>query len=156
MAEAAALEAPRRPNRGAHRPNRARRRCAHLALALSESETVRAFARTTIRDHAAVNDAAVLVQGLRMVPQDNTTREALLSGGAETRDRPSALRSTAVDCADAETKPAYHQAVNRTVTEAFLPAVAVPTLEGFHESALETCEVHGAQAGRMVASRDRG
>ena len=33
-------------------------RYAHLALALSENEAVHAFARTMIRDHTAVNEAA--------------------------------------------------------------------------------------------------
>ena len=38
-------------------------RYAHLALALSENDDVRSFAETMLRDHKAVNDAALELLG---------------------------------------------------------------------------------------------
>ena len=63
-------------------------RYAHLALALSQNEEVREFARTMIRDHTAVNEQALaLLAKLEAQPQDNFLSQSLNENGREDRDR---------------------------------------------------------------------
>ena len=64
-----------------------------MALALSETESVRRFAETMIRDHSAVNDQAVaLITKLKVTPQDNPLSQTLVKGASEKRNELSALR----------------------------------------------------------------
>jgi len=127
-------------------------RYAHLALAISEDEAVRDFARTMIRDHTAVNDAAgSLITELNVTPQDNDLSKALVSGAAEKRDELAALRGNAFDCAYAMNELGYHQVVNQTVEETFIPAVTVPQLKDLLADALVTFKVHEGHAENMVA-----
>ena len=127
-------------------------RYAHLALALSENEAVHAFARTMIRDHTAVNEAAgALIAELDVTPQDNALSRALVEGAAAKRAAFVALSGTAFDCAYAANELAYHRLVNATVAETFLPAVTVAPLRTLLEEALATFRAHEAHAERMVA-----
>ena len=126
-------------------------RYAHLALAVSENAEVRRFAETMIRDHSAVNEAAVaLVQELEVAPQDNPLSQALVAGAAEKRAELMSLEGHAFDCAYATNELAYHELVNRTVAETFIPAVTVPQLEALLSDALVTFRAHEAHAGQMV------
>lgn len=132
-------------------------RYAHLALAISEDETVRNFAATMIRDHTAVNDAAVaLIQELGVTPQDNGLSQALVQGASDKRDELSALRGKAFDCAYAQNELGYHQVVNQTVENNFIPAVTVPQLEELLSEALVTFKVHEGHAEMMVANLNCG
>ena len=71
-------------------------RYAHMAPALSETECVRRFAETMIRDHSAVNDQAVaLITKLKVTPQDNPLSQTLVKGASEKRNELSALRGKA-------------------------------------------------------------
>ncbi len=127
-------------------------RYAHLALALSEDESVRGFARTMIRDHAAVNrEAVALITRLKVTPQDNDLSRALVSGAADTRRKLRGLEGKAFDCAYAQNELGYHQVVNKTVAEAFIPNVTVPDLKTLLADALVTFKVHEGHAGKMVA-----
>lgn len=73
-------------------------RYAHLALAVSESDAVRDFARTMIRDHSAVNEAAgALIAELNVTPQDNALSQALVEGAAAKRAELTALSGAAFD-----------------------------------------------------------
>ena len=126
-------------------------RYAHLALALSESESVREFAQTMIRDHTAVNDQAVsLITKLKVTPKDNALSQALEKGAAENRAAFIKLSGKSFDCAYAKNELAYHQVVNKTVEQDFIPAVTVPDLKSLLQSALETFKVHEGHAGHMV------
>ena len=132
-------------------------RYAHLALALSENETVRDFAATMIRDHSAVNDEAVaLITELNVTPQDNDLSRALVKGAAEKRAELVALQGKAFDCAYAENELGYHQVVNQTVESSFLPQTTVPELKSLLSDALVTFKVHEGHAERMVATLDCG
>lgn len=132
-------------------------RYAHLALALSENETVRDFAATMIRDHGAVNDEAVaLITKLDVTPQDNDLSRALVEGAAEKRAELVALHGKAFDCAYAENELGYHQVVNQTVESSFLPQTTVPELEALLSDALVTFKVHEGHAESMVAALDCG
>ena len=127
-------------------------RYAHLALALSENEAVHAFARTMIRDHTAVNEAAgALIAELNVTPQDNALSQALVEGAAAKRAELMALSGNAFDCAYAENELGYHQVVNKTVAESFIPAVTVAPLKALLEDALVTFKAHEQHAENMVA-----
>lgn len=132
-------------------------RYAHLALALSESEAVREFARTMIRDHSAVNRAAgALIAELNVTPKDNPMSRALVEGAAAKRAEFARLTGKDFDCAYAENELGYHQLVNRTVAETFLPAVTVEPLKALLSEALVTFRAHESHAEHMVAGLSCG
>ncbi|MGJ8570336.1 MAG: DUF4142 domain-containing protein [Hoeflea sp.] len=127
-------------------------RYAHLALALSENADVRDFATTMVRDHAAVNEAAIqLVTELKVTPEDNALSQALAKGAANKRAELMSLEGEAFDCAYATNELAYHQIVNKTIAESFLPAVTVAPLKDLLEEALATFTQHEGHAENMVA-----
>lgn len=127
-------------------------RYAHLALAISENEAVREFAQTMIRDHTAVNDAAgALIAELNVTPQDNALSQTLVEGAAAKRAELMALAGKAFDCAYATNELGYHQVVNKTVAESFIPAVTVEPLKALLEDALVTFRAHEQHAEQMVA-----
>lgn len=127
-------------------------RYAHLALAVSENEAVRGFAQTMIRDHTAVNVAAgELIAELGVTPQDNALSQALVEGAAAKRAELISLTGAAFDCAYATNELGYHQVVNQTVSETFIPAVTVEPLRTLLEDALVTFRAHEAHAEQMVA-----
>lgn len=127
-------------------------RYAHLALALSENESVRSFANTMIRDHSAVNDAAgKLIYELNVTPQDNALSQALVEGAAMKRAELMTLKVKAFDCAYAANELGYHRIVNKTVAENFIPAVTVAPLKSLLKDALVTFRAHERHAGDMVA-----
>jgi putative membrane protein len=126
-------------------------RYAHLALALSESEEVRDFARTMIRDHTAVNRQAVaLIRKLDVTPQNNDLSRALVGGAAKKRNELRGLKGRAFDCAYAENELTYHQTVNKTVETNFIPNTKVPQLRALLSDALQTFKVHERHAEHMV------
>ena len=126
-------------------------RYAHLALAISENADVREFAQTMIRDHSAVNNAAgALIAELDVTPQDNALSQALVEGAAAKRAELMSLSGAEFDCAYATNELGYHQLVNKTVAENFIPAVTVAPLKALLEDALVTFRAHEAHAERMV------
>lgn len=130
-------------------------RYAHLALALSDNADVRDFAETMVRDHTAVNDAAVkLVTELKVTPQDNALSQALTKGAADKRTELITLDGKAFDCAYAANELGYHQLVNKTIAESFIPAVTVEPLKQLLEDALATFKQHESHADQMVAGME--
>lgn len=127
-------------------------RYAHLALAVSENDAVREFAQTMIRDHSAVNEAAgALIAELNATPQDNALSQALVEGAAAKRAELAGLSGVAFDCAYATNELGYHQVVNKTVAEDFIPAVTVEPLKALLGDALVTFRAHEAHAENMVS-----
>ena len=127
-------------------------RYAHLALAVSENQSVREFAQTMIRDHSAVNDAAIaLITKLKVTPQDNDLSRTLVAGAAEKRSELRGLDGKAFDCAYAKNELGYHQVVNKTVESNFIPNVTVPELKSLLADALVTFKQHEGHAEHMVA-----
>lgn len=127
-------------------------RYAHLALAVSENEAVRQFAQTMIRDHSAVNQrAGALIGELNVTPQDNDLSRALVDGAAAKRAELMALSGNAFDCAYAENELGYHQTVNSTVEDQFIPWTTVAPLKALLSDALVTFKAHEKHAEHMVA-----
>jgi len=130
-------------------------RYAHLALAVSETESVRAFAETMVRDHTAVNAAAgALVARLEVTPQDNDLSRALTAGAVAKRAELAGLTGRDFDCAYARNELGYHETVNRTVEGDFIPNATVPELKVLLGEALETFRQHEGHARHMVAGLD--
>ncbi|KIC22797.1 hypothetical protein RA20_00090 [Leisingera sp. ANG-Vp] len=132
-------------------------RYAHLALAVSESPEVREFAAVMLRDHTAVNEAAGgLVAELNVTPQDNDLSRALVSGAAEKRAELAGLSGKDFDCAYAANELAYHQLVNKTLEESFIPWATVPQLKELLGEGLVTFQAHEKHAENMVAALQCG
>ena len=126
-------------------------RYAHLALAISDNPEVRAFAETMLRDHAAVNDAALaLLEKLGAEPEDNETSQVLLSQAASKRRELLSLEGVAFDKGYAENELGYHQFVNKTVEEVFIPAADNQEFKELLGVALQTFKVHEGHAEMLV------
>ncbi len=127
-------------------------RNAHLALALSDDRAVREFAELMIRDHEAVNDAALaLLKKLKAEPQDNAFSQSLLKGARDNWTKMAQLSGAAFDKSYAANELAYHQTVNKVVSEAFIPNVENAELKTLLGSALDTFQAHEKHAEKMVA-----
>lgn len=132
-------------------------RYAHLALAHSDNKSVREFAELMLRDHKAVNDGAIaLVTKLKVTPQDNDLSKALVKGAEENREKFSKLKGKAFDCAYAKNELGYHQLVNKTVEQKFIPEATVPELKALLTDALATFKAHEGHAGHMVRELNCG
>jgi putative membrane protein len=127
-------------------------RNAHLALALSDDPKVREFAELMIRDHEAVNQAALaLLEKLKAAPQDNAFSQSLMKGAHDTWAKMAQLSGKAFDKSYAANELAYHQTVNRVVGDAFIPNVENGELKTLLGSALDTFKAHEKHAEQMVA-----
>jgi len=127
-------------------------RNAHLALALSDDPRVREFAELMIRDHEAVNEAAVgLLKKLKVEPQDNAFSQALLTGARDTWAKLAKLSGAEFDKGYAANELSYHQTVNQVVGEAFIPNVENGELKSLLDSALDTFKAHEKHAAQVVA-----
>lgn len=126
-------------------------RYAHMALGISDNPAVREFAELMVRDHKAVNDAAVaLITKLKVTPQDNKLSQALVKGAADNRTNFGKLSGKAFDCAYAKNELGYHQVVNKTVEGQFIPQATVPELKSLLSDALATFKAHEKHAEMMV------
>lgn len=128
-------------------------RYAHIALAISQSPAIREFAETMLRDHSAVNTAALELLGkLKVTPEDNATSRSLLEGSTKKAEELLALRGEAFDRAYATNELAYHQAVNQAVGGTLLPAVRNREFKALLGKALTTFKAHEQHAAHMVAA----
>lgn len=127
-------------------------RNAHLALALSDNAEVREFAELMLRDHQAVNEAALaLLKKLNAQPQDNAFSQALLVGSDAKINEMAELSGRPFDKAYAANELAYHQTVNQVVGQSFIPNVENGALKDLLGQALATFQAHEEHARQMVA-----
>jgi putative membrane protein len=128
-------------------------RNAHLALALSDDAEVRDFAELMLRDHQAVNEAALaLLAKLQAQPQDNGFSQALMTGAQAKWNEMGELSGRPFDKTYAANELAYHQTVNRVVGDAFIPNVENAELKALLGQALATFQAHEQHARQMVAT----
>ena len=126
-------------------------RYAHLALAISTTPEIHEFARTMIRDHEAVNAAALeLLEKLGAQAEDNFLSRKLAADSEEIVNRLSSLRGDAFDRAYAENELGYHQVVNDLVENTFIPNIDHPEVKALFEQGLEIFKVHEGHAEMMV------
>ncbi|MCG7495052.1 DUF4142 domain-containing protein [Thalassobius sp. Cn5-15] len=126
-------------------------RYAHLALALSTNPEVHEFARTMIRDHTAVNEAALgLLAKLGAEAQDNAFSQTLNKNAEEIIDGFVKLRGAEFDKAYAANELAYHQAVNELVEGTMIPNIDNDEVRALFKEGLEIFKAHEKHAEMMV------
>lgn len=126
-------------------------RYAHLALALSTNPDIHEFANTMIRDHTAVNDAALgLLKKLGAEAQDNAFSKTLNENAEKIIDDFSKLRGVEFDKAYAENELAYHQAVNKLVEDTMIPNIDNAEVKALFVKGLEIFKAHEGHAEMMV------
>lgn len=124
---------------------------AHLALAFSENEEVRAFAQIMIDDHSAVNgQVAALAEKLGVEAQDNAMSRQLLADARRIKDEMSRLRGAEFDAYYARNEVAYHRTVNAVVEDAFIPNVENAEVKKAFQGALGVFRGHERHAQVMV------
>ena len=126
-------------------------RYAHLALAISKNPAVREFATTMIRDHEAVNNAALeLVGKLGVTPQDNFLSRQLNVQADQLVAEMRQLTGDAFDQRYADNELAYHRAVNGLVEGAFIPNIENAEVKALFADALAIFRTHERHAEMMV------
>ena len=126
-------------------------RYAYLALALSANPDIHAFANTMIRDHSAVNEAALgLLDKLGASAQDNAFSQTLNGNAEKIIDGIVQLRGAEFDAAYAANELAYHQAVNDLVENTMIPNIDNAEVKALFEQGLGIFKAHEAHAEMMV------
>ncbi|MEP2978209.1 MAG: DUF4142 domain-containing protein [Lentilitoribacter sp.] len=126
-------------------------RYAHLALAISTNPDIHEFANTMIRDHIAVNEAALgLLDKLGATAKDNFFSQALNEGAEKIIDDFSKLRGAEFDMAYAANELAYHQTVNDLVENTMIPNIDNEEVRALFKQGLEIFKVHEHHAEMMV------
>ncbi len=126
-------------------------RYAHLALALSSNPEIHKFANTMIRDHTAVNEAALgLLAQLGASAQDNAFSQTLNENAEGIIDDLSKLRGAEFDAAYAANELAYHQAVNDLVENTMIPNIDNEEVRALFKQGLEIFKVHEEHAEMVV------
>lgn len=93
-----------------------------LAQSKTKNKQVKEFADSMVRDHTAVNNAAVaLVTKLGVTPEENDTSRALTSSGEQTRARLSGLSGKTFDREYINNEVAYHKLVINALDNTLIP-----------------------------------
>ena len=94
-----------------------------LAAARSSNADIKKFAETMVNDHSGVNKQATeLVTKLQVMPQDNSTSQALKAGGEKNLANLKGLKGAAFDKAYIDHEVAYHEQVLEAVDKALIPS----------------------------------
>jgi len=124
---------------------------AKLALEKSSNMDVRKFAETMVRDHEAVNEAALdLLEKLGVQAEDNFLSQTLNENAEKITAELAALDGAEFDKAYAENELAYHKAVNELVEKTFIPNIENDEVKALFEEGLKTFKVHEDHAEMMV------
>lgn len=128
-------------------------RYAHMAMAKSTNPEILEFARLMLQDHAAVNTQALaLLQKLGASPEDNPTSQTLLKGSDQKIAELSGLSGADFDRAYATNELGYHEFVNKTLADSFIPAADNAEFKKLLKSALKVFKIHEGHARQMVRS----
>ena len=96
-----------------------------LAQSRTGSKTVRAFAERMVADHTSVNQqAAALVQKLKVTPVENDTSKGLKKDGGATLAKLKAMSGKRFDKAYVDNEVAYHQTVLDALDNTLIPNAA--------------------------------
>jgi len=126
-------------------------RYAYLALALSTNPDIHDFANTMIRDHTAVNEAALgLLDKLGASAQDNAVSKSLNENAEDIIDGFVKLRGAEFDAAYAANELAYHKAVNDLVENTMIPNIDNAEVKALFVQGLEIFKAHEVHAEMMV------
>jgi putative membrane protein len=127
------------------------RKAGEQALAKSRNQAVREFARTMVRDHAAVNQQAIaLVQKLGVKPEANAT-SAGLTQQADAKARELAeLSGAAFDRAYVQNEIAFHRTVNGALTSTLIPGAHNAELKSLLQTGLTLFREHQQHAEHLA------
>jgi putative membrane protein len=101
-----------------------------LAQSKTKNKKVKEFADSMVRDHTAVNKAAVeLVTKLGVTPEENDTSRSLTTSGEQARARMSSLSGKAFDKAYIDNEVAYHKLVIEALDSTLIPSAQNPELK---------------------------
>jgi len=93
-----------------------------LAQSKTTNPKIKQFADTMVRDHTAVNKAAVeLVTKLGVTPEENETSRSLTSSGEQTRERLGGLTGKEFDIAYIDNEVTYHATVIKALDDTLIP-----------------------------------
>ncbi|HZB69127.1 MAG TPA: DUF4142 domain-containing protein [Sphingomicrobium sp.] len=121
------------------------------ALAKSHNAKVRAFAKTMVRDHEAVNGQALALVGkLKVTPAANETSKALSRQAAATKKRLAALNGRAFDRAYVANEVAFHRTVNGALKQQLIPAADNNELKALLETGLALFGEHQTHAEHLA------
>ena len=120
---------------------------AELALERAQDEDVKAFARTMIRDHTAVNEqASALASRLGVTPKDNDVSRSLRGDADDERAKIDDLWGTSFDRSYIAREVAYHQAVLNALDDVLIPQVDNADLKALLEAVRPAIAAHLAHA----------
>ena len=126
---------------------------AKQALAKASDAKVRSFAEVMVRDHEAVNKAALaLVTKLKVKPADNAVSKALAKQAAEAEARLARLAGGEFDRAYVQNEAAYHRSVNGALRDTLIPSADNGELKALLEKGLALFGEHQAHAEQLAKS----
>ena len=124
-----------------------------LAQSKTKDRKVREFADSMVRDHTAVNKAAVaLVTKLGVTPEENDTSRALTASGEKTRARLSGLSGKAFDREYIGNEVAYHKLVLDALDNTLIPSAQNEELKATLVSVRPSFVAHLQHAEHLQAS----
>ena len=124
-----------------------------LAAAKSPNAEVRKFAETTVRDHRAVNQAAIdLASRLRLTPEDNSASLDLRDNAEDKRGQLRELEGRAFDSGYLENEIVYHTKLLATIDGALVPSARNADLKALLVSVRPAVAAHLDHARMLQAS----
>jgi putative membrane protein len=120
---------------------------AEFALEHAQDGEVRAFARTMIRDHTAVNGQASALAGrLGVTPEDNDVSRSLRDDADEARGKIDDLWGASFDRSYIAREVAYHEAVLNALDGVLIPQADNAELKALLEGVRPAIAAHLAHA----------
>jgi putative membrane protein len=124
-----------------------------LAQSKTKNRKVREFADDMVRDHSAVNKAAVdLVTRLGVTPEENDTSRSLTSSGEQTRARLAGLSGKTFDREYVDNEVAYHRLVLDAIDKTLIPGAQNAELKATLVQVRPTIAAHLQHAEQLQAS----
>ena len=106
-----------------------------MAANKTSSPEVKAFAKTMVRDHSAVNaKATALAKKLGVTPVDSDTSKSLKADGDEMLAKLKAMNGAEFDKAYIDNEVAYHESVIGALDKVLLPNAKNAELKSLLES----------------------
>jgi putative membrane protein len=124
-----------------------------LAQSKTKNRKVKEFADDMVRDHTAVNKAAVeLVTKLGVTPEENDTSRSLTSSGEQTRARLGGLSGKTFDREYVDNEVAYHKLVLDAIDNTLIPSAQNAELKATLVKVRPTIAAHLQHAEQLQAS----
>jgi putative membrane protein len=123
-----------------------------LAAANATNPDVKAFGKTMVTDHTAVNKQATDLAGkLKLTPKDNPTAQSLKAGGEKNVAALKKLKGAAFDKAYIDQEVAYHQAVIDALDKVLIPNAQNAELKALLEKSRPAFVAHLNHAKEVAA-----